>query len=117
VGSSFRCNNPQWPGAYYPSSECTTGTPHHHHHQHYPPQYNHQFANGTAANPHRSYRSSNNNSSALPPHGRLQKSLSFAFQTPAMMNETNRGSCQNQLNTINYPERSFSRLVVAYDQK
>ncbi|CAG9797686.1 unnamed protein product [Chironomus riparius] len=111
VGSSFRCNNPQWPGAYYPSSDCTTGTPHHHHHPNYPPQYNHQFPNGTPVNPHRNCRSNNNNSSALPPHGRLQKSLSFAFQTPAMMNEPNRGSCQNQ---INYPERSFSRCDMMY---
>lgn len=44
-----------------------------------------------------------------PPHGRLQKSLSFAFQTPTMMNEMYHQSCQSQLNSINYPERSYSR--------
>lgn len=100
--SSFRCNNSHWPDAYYPA----TAT----HHPHYPPQYNHQFTNGTTANQHRSCHNTSNGS-ALPPHGRLQKSLSFAFQTPAMMNEVSRGSCQTQPNTINYPERSLSRSV------
>lgn len=99
-GSSFRCNN-QWSQGFYPSTDCTTSTPHHHRH-HYPPQYNQQFANG--GNPiHFNCRST-----VPPPHGRLQKSLSFAFQTP-MMNDPHHQSYQNQLNSINYPERSYSR--------
>lgn len=106
--SSFRCNN-QWSGAYYPSNECSTTTPHHHHR--YPPQYN-QFANGSTSNFNNNNQRNNNN--VLPPHGRLQKSLSFAFQTPAMLNEMNHqqpGSCHNQSNSINYPERSYSRFA------
>lgn len=99
-GSSFRCNN-QWSQGFYPSTDCTTGTPHLHRHQ-YPPQYNQQFANG--GNPiHFNCRST-----VPPPHGRLQKSLSFAFQTP-MMNDPHHQSYQNQLNSINYPEQSHSR--------
>lgn len=99
-GSSVRCNS-QYPQAYYPPAECATSTPHHHHH--YPPQYNQQFGvvNGVG---HFNCRST-----IPPPHGRLQKSLSFAFQTPQMMNEMYHPSCQNQLNSINYPERSYSR--------
>lgn len=45
--------------------------------------------------------------------GRLQKSYSFAFQTPQMMNEfyNNQHSCQNQTNQFsNYPnERPYTR--------
>lgn len=116
--SSFRCNNPQqWtPGAYYPSNtaECTSNTPHHlHSHQHhYPPQVLPPQYNGY----HHPQQSSNSNGNVanLPPHGRLQKSLSFAFTTPAMMNEALHPSCQNQLNSINYPERSYSRWVIAH---
>lgn len=105
-GSSFRCNN-QWSQAYYPSTECATATPHHHHH--YPPQYNQQFS--AAATPIRY-----NCRATIPPHGhgRLQKSLSFAFQTPAMMNEMCHQSYQNQSNSINYPERSYSRWWAHY---
>ncbi|CRL00633.1 CLUMA_CG013893, isoform A [Clunio marinus] len=101
-GSSIRCNN-QWPQAYYPSTECAQTTPHHHHH--FPPQYNQQFSavNGSNAIHY------NCRASVPPPHGRLQKSLSFAFQTPAMMNEWYHQGCQNQLNSINYPHRSYSR--------
>jgi hypothetical protein len=48
-----------------------------------------------------------------PYHGRLQKSLSFAFQTPQMMNDyyNNYYGCQNQANQFNnYPgERCYSR--------
>lgn len=102
-GSSFRCNNNQWPQAFYPSADCTTNTPHHHHH--YPPQYNQQFGVVNPGN-HIHY---NCRSTVPPPHGRLQKSLSFAFQTPSMMNEAYHQSYQNQLNSINYPERSSSR--------
>lgn len=113
-GGSFRCNNPQqWTAAYYPSTttECTsTNTPHHHlppqgHQHNYPPQYNqHHFQH--QQQPHTIIANG-----ALPPHGRLQKSLSFAFTTPAstMMNEVYHPSCQNQSNPINYPERSYSR--------
>lgn len=118
-GGSFRCNNnpQQWTAAaYYPSTttECTSNTPHHHlpthaHQHNYPPQYNqhhfqHQQPHNIIAN------------GALPPHGRLQKSLSFAFTTPAsttMMNEVYHPSCPNQSNAINYPERSHSRYVIS----
>ena len=100
-GSSFRCNN-QWSSqGYYPSTDCTSSTPHHHHH--YPPQYSQQFTNGGNSIHY------NCRSTIPPPHGRLQKSLSFAFQTPSMMNEPYHQSYQNQLNSINYPERSYSR--------
>lgn len=110
TGSSFRCNNPQqqqqWPGAYYPANsvECASSTPHHiHGHQHhFPPQYNGFH--------HHPQSSTNSNGNVLPPHGKLQKSLSFAFTTP-MMNEAQafHPSCQNQLNSFNYPDRSYSR--------
>ncbi|KAG5674643.1 hypothetical protein PVAND_004597 [Polypedilum vanderplanki] len=117
--SSFRCNNNPWPAAYYPSTaECSNATPHHHHH--YPPQYN-QFSNGVVASsttPATAASFHHNCRNGALPHGRLQKSLSFAFQTPAMMNELYHGnSCQNQLNSINYPERSFSRCDIYSSQR
>jgi hypothetical protein len=102
-GSSFRCNN-QWQSqGFYPQNECATVTPHHH--LHYPPQYNQQFGASNGGNSiHFNCRST-----VPPPHGRLQKSLSFAFQTPAMMNEMCQPSHPNQSNSVNYPERSYSR--------
>lgn len=107
-GGSFRGNNPQqWTsGAYYPTNtaECATSAPlHSHSHQHpFPPQYNGY---------HQQSINSNGNMVNQPSHGRLQKSLSFAFTTPSsMMNETfHPAGCQNHLNSINYPERSYSR--------
>lgn len=52
-------------------------------------------------------QSSNSNGTTLPSHGKLQKSLSFAFTTPSMVNETSfHPNCQTP---INYPERSYSR--------
>lgn len=124
-GSSFRCNNPQWPQqAFYPTSECTTLTPHHHHH-HYTPHHQ-QLANGSvgtglgisstqsvnAATAVAFNQFGNCRATIPPPHGRLQKSLSFAFQTPdALSNEIWQPNWQAQMNgSINYPvQRNYSR--------
>lgn len=118
---SYRCSNPPWPQVYYPTSECTTLTPHHHH-LHYNPHQ--QLANGnvttgiginsTAAMPVGGFNQfANCRSTVPPPQGRLQKSLSFAFQTPdTFTNEIWQPNCQNQLGSINYPasnQRNYSR--------
>lgn len=123
-GSSFRCSNPPWPQVYYPTSECTTITPHHHH-LHYNPHQ--QLANGnvstgvgissTSAAPAAAFGNFNQfgncRATIPPPHGRLQKSLSFAFQTPeTFQNEIWQPNWQNQLGSINYPapvQRNHSR--------
>ena len=70
------------------------------------------MGNGTSANYYHGYNA-RPNGSAAGGHSRLQKSLSFAFQTPTMVNEmynTNHHGCHNQMNQTNYPtERCYSR--------
>jgi hypothetical protein len=121
--SSFRCGvgvggngnqQQQWQTqVYYPS---TNVTPHHHHHYNNHSQQNGVVATGIGLNGSvGNFNQFSNCRSTVPPpgHGRLQKSLSFAFQTPsAMMNEIwqQQPNCQNQLSSINYPpQRSHSR--------
>lgn len=84
----------------YPSACSST-------HHHYPSQYN-QYPTATTHYPQ--YYGANIHSGN---HGRLQKSYSFAFQTPQMMNEfyNNQHSCQNHMSQFsNYPnERCYPR--------
>ena len=76
-------------------------------------QQQYPVGNGTPANYYHGYNARPNGATTASGHGRLQKSLSFAFQTPQMVNEmynANHNGCHNQVNQNNYPtERCYSR--------
>lgn len=113
--SSFRFNSSsgyfQSPYTTVSNGNCSSGHTHHH----YPPQYN-QCQTPAVHYPHHVAAVNSNGGGHTGGHGRLQKSLSFAFQTPQMMNDMINAqyTYQNHNNQnvpigIRPPERSYSR--------
>lgn len=77
-------------------------------HQHYTPTHQHQNTGGGGGGAGGRYNTGHCHNGSLPSRGRLQKSLSFAFQSPAMWND---GYVPYYNTTPSHSSRPYSRLV------